>query len=69
MNDYMLQDNRMSKRDDWEFVYNGYTLEFPKGYYLYKPTGEKFSFERGIQDKVSKDDENFIYNTWWVDNF
>ena len=68
MHNYMLQDNSMSNRDDWEFVYNSYTLEFPKGYYLYKPTGEKFCFCQGIQDKVGKANEDYIYNKWWFDN-
>lgn len=64
----MLQDNSMSERDNWEFVYDNPTVDFPKGYYLYKPTGTKFSFEQGIQDKVSKEDELYIYDMWWLDN-
>lgn len=58
----------MTERDNWVFVYEYPTLEFPNGYYLHTPTGEKYSFERGIQDKVSEDDELYIYNTWWLDN-
>ena len=58
----------MTEREHWEFVYDHSNLEFPKGYYLHTPTGEKYSFEKGIQDKVSADDELYIYNTWWLEN-
>ena len=57
-----------TKRDDWAFIYEIPTEEFPKGYYLHKPTGEKFCFTRGIQDKVSENDELYIYNMWWLEN-
>ena len=54
--------------DSWDFVYDTPTDDFPKGYYLHKPTGEKYSFSRGILDKVSVEDEQYIYDMWWVEN-
>ena len=58
----------MTDSDNWVFVYEKNSKEFPTGYYLYTPTGEKYSFEQGIQDKVSADVELYIYNTWWLEN-
>ena len=57
-----------TNRDDWEFVYDKPTEDFPKGYYLHKPTNMKYCFDRGIKDKVSKDDEQYIYDGWWLNN-
>ena len=54
--------------DSWDFIYDTPTDDFPKGYYLHKPTGKKYCFSRGIQDLVSVEDEQYIYDTWWVEN-
>lgn len=58
----------INDRNSWEFVYNGSTVEYPLGYYYHKPTSKKTGFEEGILDKVSKEDEQYIYDMWWVNN-
>jgi hypothetical protein len=56
------------EKADWEFVYEGPTEDFPLGYYHHKPSDEKYCFKRGIVDKVGKEKEFDIYNTWWYTN-
>lgn len=53
---------------EWEFVFNGSTNEYPLGYYFHKPTESKYSFERGIADKVGSKIEQDIYDMWWLSN-
>ncbi|MBI20023.1 MAG: hypothetical protein CMB73_05560 [Euryarchaeota archaeon] len=53
---------------DWEFIFKGSTDEYPKGYYLHKPTESKYSFERGITDMVGSKLEQDIYDMWWSEN-
>ena len=57
-----------ANKNDWSFVFDGPSKDFPGGYYYHKPTGEKYSWEGGIQDKVTIEDEFYIYNGWWLDN-
>ena len=58
-----------TKKEDWEFVYEGPTKDFPAGYYHHNPSGEKCGFNKGIADKVGKEKESYIYNTWWINEF
>ena len=61
LNEYLNENN-------WEFVYETPTDEYPLGYYLYKPKQEKYCFKTGIQDFVDEKTELRIYNMWWLNN-
>lgn len=54
--------------NDWEFIFESPTEEYPLGYYLYKPTNIKYSFENGITDIIGTTNEEKIYNMWWLTN-
>ena len=53
---------------NWEFVYDRPTDEYLLGYYLHKPSGKKYCFNKGIKDIVGEQMELNIYNMWWLEN-
>lgn len=54
--------------DDWEFIYDKPTDEYPRGYYIHKPTQVKYNFKPGIKEIVGEKNEQYIYDMWWVAN-
>ena len=51
--------------NEWEFIFEKATEEYPLGYYLYKPTNTKYKYEDGIIEIVGEKNELYIYNMWW----
>ena len=54
--------------DDWEFIFEHETKDYPLGYYLHKPTTNKYSFKFGIKHIVGTENEQKIYDMWWLTN-
>lgn len=63
-----MEDPIAVRISDWEFIFECPTETYPLGYYLYKPTNTKYSFEKGITGVVGKQNEQNIYDMWWLSN-
>jgi hypothetical protein len=56
----------------WKFVYNDCLYpnlsEYPDGYYINVITDQKEPFRPGIKHIVGNDNEDKVYNMWWLEN-
>ena len=69
------QEDTVNKDDiykTWKFIYSD--SEYPNlpqyhsGYYINLVTKEKYAFRPGIKHIVGKDNEQRIYDMWWLEN-
>lgn len=59
--------------DLWKFIYRGKEHEglyeqYPRGFYKNLLTRETYSFQRGIKSIIGEENENIVYNRWWIEN-
>ena len=56
----------------WKFIYNdsGYPNlpQYPRGYYINLVTKETYAFNPGIKHIVGEDNEQRVYDMWWLEN-
>ena len=56
----------------WKFIYNDTEYpnlpQYPNGYYINLVTKETYAFSTGIKHIVGEDNEQRVYDMWWLEN-
>lgn len=64
--------NSLELYEIWKFIYNPLDSEnkirFPHGYYLNTVTNQYYDFKPGIKHIIGEENEDKIYNRWWLEN-
>ena len=64
--------NSLELYEIWKFIYNPLDSKnkriFPQGYYLNTVTNKYYDFNPGIKDIIGEENEDKIYNMWWLEN-
>ena len=65
-----IESNNKCLHKTWQFIYddNNILSKYPNGYYVNLNTKQKYSFEEGIKDIIGEDDEQKVYDQWWMIN-
>ena len=72
MNPQVCNNSNNNIYKTWKFIYNdcGYPNlpQYHSGYYINLVTKEKYAFRPGIKNIVGEDNEQRVYDMWWVEN-